>query len=151
MTRLLGWLTALVLWGGLFYATTLTEPLILRQRYEIAKHARPDAEYQITRAERLTPSAERYKGRFHKAGNTERLEWAQGNQLAILEWTVIHRRSPFIHDGEPIIVLPMALQTPIKQGATIRMIRMSYPLGYYFVIVDKRGEVVGVLEVYWNT
>ncbi|GIV05284.1 MAG: hypothetical protein KatS3mg016_0859 [Fimbriimonadales bacterium] len=151
MTRLLGWLTALALWGGLFYATTLTEPLILRQRCEIAKHARPDAEYQITRAEGLTPSAERYKGRFHKAGKTERLEWIQGNQLVTLEWTVIQRRGFFIHDGEPIIVLPAVLQTPLKQGMTIRMVRMAYPLGYYFIVVNKRGEIIGVLEIYWYT
>lgn len=151
MIRLLGWFTALAMWGGLFYATTLIKPFILRQGIEIAKHTRPDAEYRITRAEGLTQSAERYAGRFRTAGNKERLEWVQGKTLVTLEWTVIHRRNPFIHDGEPIFVRPLVLQTPLKPGFTIRMVRMFYPLGYYFVVVDERGDVVGVLEVVWNT
>lgn len=151
MTRILGWLTVLAMWSSMFYATALVQPLISRQGCEIAKHTRPDAEYLITRAEGLKQSPERYKGRFRKVGSTEHLQWVQGDQLVTLEWTVIQRRGFFIHDGEPIVVYPVFLQAPLKQGMTIRMIRMPYPLGYYFVVVNERGEIVGVLEVYWNT
>lgn len=135
----------------MLYATTLVQPLVQRQGYEVAKRTRHDAEYQIIRAEGLSQSPERYDGRFRKAGDKERLEWIQGNHLATLEWKVIYRRSGFIPDGEPIFVRPVVLYTPLTPGLVIRKVRMSYPLGYYFVVVDERGEVVGVLEVYWNT
>jgi hypothetical protein len=135
----------------MLYAITLVQPLAQRQGLEVAKRTRHDAEYRIIRAEGLSQSPERYDGRFRKADNKERLEWIQGNQLATLEWKVIYRRSGFIPDGEPIFVRPVVLRMPLKPGLVIRMVRMSHPLGYYCVVVDERGEVIGVLEVYWNT
>ncbi len=153
MTRILAWLTAIAAWGCMFCALSLAQALVERQAFHVAKIAKASGEYEITQApdKASLPMAQRIEGQFFKKGNFERIEWTVGGRTATLQWRIRSGSGLPVRDGEPVFIQPRELRAPLETGMRLRLVRMSFPTGYYLVVYDKRGELIGVLEIIWNT
>lgn len=153
MSRILAWVTAIAAWGCMFYALSLTRPLVERQAYQVAKIAKASGEYEITQApdKASLPIAQRTKGRYFKNGNLERVELTVNGRASTLQWRVLNGRGMPIYDNQPVFIQPRELRAPLETGMRLRLVSMTFPTGYYLMIYDKRGELVGVLEIIWHT
>lgn len=151
MIRLLAWLTALAMWGGMFYAAALSQRLIAQQGYHIAKRSVAQGEYEITQVVAPTSisTEQRYVGRFFMDGNLQWMKWIANGKTARLHWRVQQGKGMPIAYDELVFLWFRELRAPLTTGMRLRYVRMGYPSGYYLVILNKRGEVVGVLEVIW--
>lgn len=153
MSRILAWITVIAAWGCMFYALSLTLPLVEQQAFHAAKIAKASGEYEITQApdKASLPMAQRTEGQFFKSGNLERIEWTADGRACSLQWRVLSGMGLPIQDDEPVFIHPRELRAPLETGMRLRLVRMTFPTGYYLVVYDKRGELVGVLEIIWNT
>jgi hypothetical protein len=147
------WLTVAVAWGSMFYATAKAREFVVILGASMARSLPPEAEYRITRVENLQelPTV-RTGGRFHKAGNRQRIEWQQAGQRVVVEWEVVRGKGLLIRpSGEPILVRAVESKHTPQQGMIFHMRRMMYPLGYYLILRDAGGETLGVWELLWHT
>ncbi|MFN7018987.1 MAG: hypothetical protein ACK4RG_06905 [Fimbriimonadales bacterium] len=153
MTRIIGWITAVAAWGCMFYALSLTQQLVERQAFHIAKIAKASGEYEIAQAPDKASLliARRTKGQFFRNGNIESIEWTVDGRLSTLQWRVLSGRGLPIANNQPVFILPRELRVSLEKGMRLRMVKMTFPTGYYLVVYDKRGEIVGVLEIIWHT
>ena len=147
------WLTVAVAWVSMGYAIAKSRELVVIVGASLAQLLPPEAEYRITRVENLQePPTVRTSGRFHKAGNRQRIEWQHAGQVVVVEWKVIRGEElPIRPSGEPIFVRAIESKRVPQQGMTFHMRRMMYPLGYYLILRDAGGETLGVWELLWNT
>jgi len=147
------WLTVAVAWISMVYAIRNTQAFVDTVEPSLAQSLPPEAEYRITRVENLQePPTVRTSGRFHKAGNRQRIEWQHAGQVVVVEWKVIRGEElPIRPSGEPIFVRAIESKRVPQQGMTFHMRRMIYPLGYYLILRDSGGETLGVWELLWNT
>jgi hypothetical protein len=135
------------------YAIAKSREFVVIVGASLAQSLLPEAEYRITRVENLQelPTV-RTGGRFHKAGNRQRIEWQQAGQRVVVEWEVVRGKGLLIHpSGEPILVRVVESKRVPQQGMTFHMRRMIYPLGYYLILRDSGGETLGVWELLWHT
>jgi len=147
------WLTVAVAWVSMVYAIAKTREFVVIVGASLAQSLPSEAEYRITRVENLQelPTV-RTGGRFHEAGNRQRIEWQQAGQRVVVEWEVVRGKGLLIRpSGEPILVRVVESKRVPQQGMTFHMRRMIYPLGYYLILRDSGGETLGVWELLWNT
>ena len=147
------WLTVAVAWVSMFYATAQTRGFVVIVGASLARSLPPEGEYRFTRVANLQklPTV-RTVGRFHTAGNRQRIEWQQAGQAVVVEWEVVRGKGlPIRPSGEPIFVRAVESKRSPQKGMTLHMHRMLYPLGYYLVLRDSGGETLGVWELLWNT
>jgi hypothetical protein len=147
------WLTVAVAWISMVYAIRNTQAFVDTVEPSLAQSLPPEGEYRITRVENLQElPIVRTGGRFHEAGNRQRIEWQQAGQRVVVEWEIVRGKGLLIHpSGEPILVRVVESKRVPQQGMTFHMRRMIYPLGYYLILRDSGGETLGVWELLWNT
>lgn len=152
MTRVLAWLTAIAAWGCMFYATALARLHVEQQGYQVAMRSRASAEYEITQIVNSSGLlTERTAGRFFTSGSDEWVEWRVNGRSSLLRWRVLQGSSMPIYNNEPVFLRLKELHTPLAVGMRLRLVRATLPTLYYLVIVEQRGEIVGVLEIIWHT
>jgi len=145
------WLTVAVAWISMVYAIRNTQAFVDTVEPSLAQSLPPEAEYRITRVENLQePPTVRTSGRFHKAGNRQRIEWQHAGQVVVVEWKVIRGEElPIRPSGEPIFVRAIESKRVPQQGMTLHM-RRKLPWGYHLILRGAGGESLGLWEVIWN-
>ena len=153
MRTKLMWLTVAVAWVSMVYAIAKSREFVVIVGASLAQLLPPEGEYRITRVENLQePPTVRTSGRFHKAGNRQRIEWQHAGQVVVVEWKVIRGEElPIRPSGEPIFVRAIESKRVPQQGMSLHMRQMLYPLGYYLILRDSGGETLGVWELLWHT
>jgi hypothetical protein len=133
------------------YAIRNTQAFVDTVEPSLAQSLPPEAEYRITRVENLQePPTVRTSGRFHKAGNRQRIEWQHAGQVVVVEWKVIRGEElPIRPSGEPIFVRAIESKRVPQQGMTLHM-RRKLPWGYHLILRGAGGESLGLWEVIWN-
>ena len=151
MRTKLMWLTVAVAWISMVYAIRNTQAFVDTVEPSLAQSLPPEAEYRITRVENLQePPTVRTSGRFHKAGNRQRIEWQHAGQVVVVEWKVIRGEElPIRPSGEPIFVRAIESKRVPQQGMTLHM-RRKLPWGYHLILRGAGGESLGLWEVIWN-
>lgn len=153
MRTALMWLTVLVAWVSMVYATAKSREFVVIVGTALAQSLPPEGEYRITRVENLRelPTA-RTAGHFHRVGNRQRIEWQHAGQVVVVEWEVRRGEELLIRpSGEPIFVRAVESKRAPQQGMSLHMRKMLYPRGYYLILRDSGGETLGVWELLWNT
>jgi len=153
MRTKLMWLTVVVAWISMFYATAKTGEFVAILGASLAQSLPPEGEYRITRVENLQASPTvRVGGHFHMDGNRQRIEWNHAGQVVVVEWEVIRGTElPIRPSGEPIFVRAVESKRMPQRGMSLQMRRMLYPRGYYLILRDSGGETLGIWELLWNT
>jgi hypothetical protein len=92
------WLTVAVAWVSMVYAIAKSREFVVIVEASLAQSLPPEGEYRITRVENLQelPTV-RTGGRFHEAGNRQRIEWQQAGQRVVVEWEVVRGKGLLIH------------------------------------------------------
>ena len=146
------WLTVAVAWVSMGYAIAKSREFVVIVGASLAQLLPPEGEYRITRVENLQePPTVRTSGRFHKAGNRQRIEWQQAGQRVVVEWEVVRGKGLLIHpSGEPILVRVVESKRLPQQGMTLHM-RRKLPWGYHLILRGAGGESLGLWEVIWNS
>jgi len=146
------WLTVAVAWVSMVYAIAKSREFVVIVGASLAQSLPPEAEYRITRVENLQePPTVRTSGRFHKAGNRQRIEWQHAGQVVVVEWKVIRGEElPIRPSGEPIFVRAIESKRVPQQGMTLHM-RRKLPWGHYLILRGAGGESLGLWEVIWNS
>jgi hypothetical protein len=144
------WLTVAVAWISMVYAIAKSREFVVIVGASLARSLPPEAEYCITRVENLQelPTV-RTGGRFHKAGNRQRIEWNHAGRVVVIEWEVVHGEEVRIPSGEPIFVRAVESKRLPQQGMTLHM-RRKLPWGYHLILRGAGGESLGLWEVIWN-
>ena len=145
------WLTVAVAWVSMVYAIAKSREFVVFVGASLAQSLPPEGEYRITRVENLQePPTVRTSGRFHKAGNRQRIEWQHAGQVVVVEWKVIRGEElPIRPSGEPIFVRAIESKRVPQQGMTLHM-RRKLPWGYHLILRGAGGESLGLWEVIWN-